>query len=211
MAQTLFFDFDGTVADSFATAIDIINTLAHQYHFQTVQKNDIAELRQQTLRKTFKKLGVKWYKLPQIMISARQLFSQKLHQVPIFEFWQPTLEKLSQQNNIQLIILSSNSPENIRQFLDQYQWSQYFSHIIAGSSLFGKARLIKKTCAEHNINPNQAYYIGDEARDIKAAKQLSMTNIAVSWGFQCPEFLQQYQPDYLIHHPNELLKIFKLI
>ncbi|ALA25999.1 HAD family hydrolase [Piscirickettsia salmonis] len=206
MTPTLFFDFDGTLADSFNTAISIINILADQYHFQSIQQDDIAIFKQQSLGKTLKRLGIKWYQLPQIIISARQLFNQKLQEVPTFHYWLPILKQLHQKN-VQLIILSSNSEDNIQAFLTQHQWQPYFKQIIAGSSLFGKARLIHKTCNQYNINPKHAYYIGDEARDIKAAKQLQMTSIAVSWGFQCPEFLQQYQPDYLIHHPEKLLEI----
>ena len=53
------------------------------------------------------------------------------------------------------------------------------------------------------------FMVGDSASDIHAAKEASVKSIAVSWGHQSAEILIRAKPDYLVHSPQELLKIFE--
>jgi len=51
------------------------------------------------------------------------------------------------------------------------------------------------------------WMIGDSGSDIRAAKEASVQSIAVSWGHQSAEVLTRAEPDYLVHSPEELLKV----
>jgi len=50
-------------------------------------------------------------------------------------------------------------------------------------------------------------YIGDEVRDIKAAKRAAVSVAAVTWGFNTKEALSKHEPDWLISTPDELAKL----
>ena len=50
-------------------------------------------------------------------------------------------------------------------------------------------------------------YIGDEIRDINAAKKAKVKVIAVTWGFNSKEVLSEYQPDALVDQPQELIEV----
>jgi phosphoglycolate phosphatase-like HAD superfamily hydrolase len=50
-------------------------------------------------------------------------------------------------------------------------------------------------------------YIGDETRDISAAKKINIKMIAVAWGFNSFSVLNQYHPDFLVDHPRDVLNI----
>jgi phosphoglycolate phosphatase-like HAD superfamily hydrolase len=54
---------------------------------------------------------------------------------------------------------------------------------------------------------NDITYIGDEDRDIIAAKRLGVGVIAVSWGYNYKELLIKEKPDYLIDLPVKILEI----
>ena len=65
----------------------------------------------------------------------------------------------------------------------------------------------------HNANKLQKYqviYVGDETRDIRSARRSKIGIAAVTWGFNSAAILQEYQPDYLVNRPQQLLDVIKL-
>jgi phosphoglycolate phosphatase len=50
-------------------------------------------------------------------------------------------------------------------------------------------------------------YVGDEIRDIKAAKKAEVPMAAVTWGFNSPESLHAQSPEHVITSPHELLHL----
>jgi phosphoglycolate phosphatase len=50
-------------------------------------------------------------------------------------------------------------------------------------------------------------YIGDSLVDAETAKAANLPFIACTWGFCTTEQLQTAAPDYMVHHPNEILKL----
>jgi phosphoglycolate phosphatase-like HAD superfamily hydrolase len=57
------------------------------------------------------------------------------------------------------------------------------------------------------IAADEVIYVGDEIRDIEAAKRSKIPVISVTWGFNGTAILQQYQPDYLVHKPQEIIQL----
>ena len=62
---------------------------------------------------------------------------------------------------------------------------------------------------EYKLNLEEVIYIGDEDRDIIAAKRVGVKVIAVTWGYNSKEKLMKEKPDCLVSSPKELEKIFK--
>ena len=58
-----------------------------------------------------------------------------------------------------------------------------------------------------NGHGHYALYIGDETRDIEAARNNDLISIAVTWGYNTEQVLQDYSPTYVVHEPNDLLSI----
>ena len=50
-------------------------------------------------------------------------------------------------------------------------------------------------------------YIGDSLVDAETAKAANLPFIACTWGFCTTEQLLTAAPDYLVHHPSEILKL----
>ena len=57
------------------------------------------------------------------------------------------------------------------------------------------------------IDLDEVLFVGDTEVDIETAKKLGVKVVAVSWGFRDETFLRSLNPDYLIHHPMELIDI----
>jgi 2-phosphoglycolate phosphatase len=59
-----------------------------------------------------------------------------------------------------------------------------------------------------NIDPSSSVYIGDDIRDIVAGKAAGMKTIAAAYGYcGCEEPPEAWGADYLVRHPKELLEI----
>jgi phosphoglycolate phosphatase-like HAD superfamily hydrolase len=103
-------------------------------------------------------------------------------------------------------ILTSNSEANVTAFLRRHDLP-YFKFIRTSSKLFGKAREMKKILKQEKLMPSGVLYIGDETRDIEAAKESGLRMAAVTWGYNSPEALAAMRPDHLITSPEEILRI----
>ena len=59
-----------------------------------------------------------------------------------------------------------------------------------------------------NIDPGNSVYVGDDIRDIVAGKAAGMKTIAAAYGYcGCEEPPEAWGADYLVRHPKELLQI----
>ena len=109
------------------------------------------------------------------------------------------------QQNYSLGIVTSNSRQNVENFLYLQGLYHLFEFIYGGQVLSGKARVLKNLARPNRIKSKQLMFVGDETSDVKAAKQAGLANIAVSWGFNNREVLVESAPDILIDHPEQLL------
>jgi phosphoglycolate phosphatase len=59
-----------------------------------------------------------------------------------------------------------------------------------------------------NIDPSRSLYVGDDIRDIVAGKAAGMKTIAAAYGYcGCEEPPEAWGADYMVRHPLELLEI----
>ena len=116
----------------------------------------------------------------------------------------PILLKLKKK--YQLGILTSNTQENVKLFLEKNNMN-FFDFIYTGKSVFGKKNIIKKAIKQQKINRNKIIYVCDEIRDIEAAKKLEIKIIAVTWGYNNKNALEKENPDFIIDVPKDLENI----
>jgi phosphoglycolate phosphatase len=63
--------------------------------------------------------------------------------------------------------------------------------------------IIKK---EH-LNRVDCVYIGDEVRDVEAAKKAGVKSVGVTWGFNNAQAIKTADPDITANQPKDLLNI----
>jgi len=204
--KIIIFDFDGTIADTHQISLAIANKMAEEFNYQPVNEDQLEDLKNLSSRDVVMRSGVSPLKIPFILRRFMQELSQHIHSLKPITGMPSCLKELKEEGYI-LGIISSNLKENVVSFLENNQLLDYFDFIFSGSTLFGKHRLINKAIKLQQVQPSQVIYVGDETRDINAAKKSKIRVIAVSWGFNSPSILQQYEPDFLVHSPLELLEL----
>lgn len=207
--MSLIFDFDGTLVDSFDKAIDKFNNLAEELNFRKIHPDEINRLKDLSSQELIKYLKIPMYKLPTVLYKARKQMSSEILTLSPHLNIRKVLQKLHDAN-FNFGILTSNSAENVTAWLDINDMTKFFNFIHVESNYFGKNRIIKKILNKYGINKSHAYYMGDETRDIDAARKNGIYAIAVTWGFNSEKILLQHQPHYIARNAEDLLKIFDL-
>ncbi len=206
----IIFDFDGTLVDSFTHIINKFNVIADKYSFKKINVKEITELKNlSSAIEIIQYLKIQIYKMPCILYEARKIIKSEMPPLPTFGNLRYVIEAMYAAN-FTLGILTSNSNENVTAWLNTHNMSHFFHFIQSDSSYFGKKTVLSKILKKYAIDKSAAFYIGDETRDIEAAKKNGISSIAVTWGFNSEKTLIKYQPDYIARKPNDLLDIFQL-
>jgi phosphoglycolate phosphatase len=202
----LIFDFDGTLVNSFCNVIDKFNLLADEFSFRKISSHEIEGLRNLNSRELIKFLRIPLYKLPKVIQKARNSIHAYMQTLSSFENLPQVLQKLCQAG-VSLGILTSNSKENVLTWLQHHKLRDLFNFIHVESNFFGKKRILKKIMKRYQITEAEAFYVGDETRDIDAAKQSGMHAVAVTWGFNSEQTLLSYEPEFVARKSEDLLTI----
>ena len=194
MPRTLaIFDFDGTLADSFPWFVDVLNQIASAHGFRAVDAEEIETLRGLRSREIIRRMGVPMWKLPSIATHMRARMARDIDGIALFDGVDRLLRRLS-DGGVPVAILTSNSYENVRHVLGPAN-AALVSHFECGASIFGKATKIRTVLRKSGTPPTAAFCIGDELRDIEAARAAGVRCGAVSWGYATREALAAHGPD----------------
>lgn len=68
---------------------------------------------------------------------------------------------------------------------------------------------VLKAMEKMNANPSRTLMVGDSQYDIQAAHNAGVHAAGVSWSMKGPEFLQQFNPEYLLDDMKDLILIVK--
>ena len=185
----IIFDFDGTVADTFQLNVGLIKEMrpdTSKKEIELFRNNGVAVLQKElnlSLKEVLKLLG---------LLAKKQM--QIINKAKIFPGIKNIFDEL-RKRDIKIIILSSNTTENIEKWLVHQKIK--VDKIITNNNIFGKDKLLRKM-------GRQFVYVGDEVRDVEACKKAGVKMIGVTWGFNTKEALKKAGADYLVDNRTEL-------
>ena len=192
MPSLVIFDLDGTLADSFPWFLGVVNGVAREHGFRPIADADIEPLRRAGSREILRRLDV----------PLRALKREQVAAIPLFPGVPAMLQALSDAQ-IVLALVSSDNEDNARAQLGA--GAAHFSHFACGASLFGKAAKFKRILRRTGVAPRQAIAIGDEVRDIEAARAAGIACGAVTWGYAAPEALTAWKPDLVFERIEDIV------
>ncbi len=197
------FDLDGTLADSFPWFRRHVNGVADRFAFRRIADEDVESLRHADSREILMRLEVPSWKLPAIARHMRRLKGQHIKDIPLFDGAEAMLRTLSEAG-FRLALVSSDSEANARRQLGAL--AALFSHFDCGASIFGKARKFRRVVKRAGFTPGAVIAIGDEVRDIEAARSAGIACGAVRWGFASAEALRARAPDLMFERMEDIVR-----
>lgn len=201
--RLVIFDFDGTLSDSGDWFLSVVDQLASRFRFRTVQPDEVEMLRHKSSREVIEFLGISRWKLPLIARHLRRLVGRNAHEIELFPGTPDLLEQLA-ATGVKIALVTSNAEANARKILGPVHAAR-IDFFACGSSLFGKAPKFRRVLKKLGVAPHETLAIGDETRDVDAAREVGMRAGSVLWGYAAEELLTAMGPDALFRTPEDIL------
>ncbi len=196
-------DFDGTLADTFPWFCRVLNDVADRYRFRRVEAHETAELRTLSAKAIVARLGVPRWKLPLIARHMQGLAARDAAALRLFPGIEAMLAALADAGAA-TAVLSSNTEANVRRVLGP-DGAVRIGRYACGASVFGKARRLATLVRRARIEPAAVLCIGDELRDLEAARAVGCAFGAVAWGYTAAAALSAAGPDEMFSAPAEIV------
>jgi len=201
----LVFDFDGTIADTLNEALRLFNRLAPVYGYRQLPPGELDKARSMTTKQFIRAYEIPRMKIPSLIREGRRIFGKRIAEIQPIPGMPETLRTLRPKVST-LGILTSNSKVNVDAFLHKEELA-FFDFISTVPKLSGKAKNLKAAMKTFTLDASVVAYIGDETRDLKAARKAGVRTVGVTWGFNRREALHQESPDDLFDSPVDLIKL----
>jgi phosphoglycolate phosphatase len=197
------FDFDGTLADSLPWFRASFHDVIARFDLTPVTANELEGMRGLSPREMMARLNVSMWQLPAIVSDMRKRKLAAASDTSLFAGIPAMLSDL-QRLGIKTAIVSSDSEASVRQVLGPT--TVHITRFDCGAAVFGKHWKFRRVARKLGAKPSETICIGDEIRDIEAAKAAGMDSGAVAWGYALPAALQAAGPTHLFNSIEEMMQ-----
>jgi phosphoglycolate phosphatase len=206
--KLLIFDWDGTLADSIGRIVEAMHVASRRSGFP--------------LRDDFAVKGIIGLGLPEAirtlypeigdgeLMAFRDYYAE--HYIaaeavpsPLFEGVLESMEAF-RADGYHLAVATGKARRGLDRVLKAHGWEDYFDVTRAADETASKPHplMLEQILAHCEVRPEQALMVGDSSFDLQMARNAGMDSVAVSYGAQSIEALQQYEPRLSIDRFSEL-------
>ncbi len=200
------FDVDGTLCDSMRAIQQAVNEMAPKMGFAPVTEERYREFRTLSVFEIQKVLGLSAWQLARLGRHARRTLYERMDSLKPVSGIPEALQDL-RRRGYRLGIVSSNHERNVKAFLRAHGmdcFDEIVTHRGLGSGLRRKRVQLRALMDACRHEAGRFVYVGDEIRDIEAARAVGMPALAVTWGANTAEALARAAPTSLVETPGHL-------
>ncbi len=197
------FDFDGTLADSGDWFLSIADDLAERFRFRRIDPSEVEALRGRTTREVIRHVGIPRWKLPAIARHVHKRLAAETDRIVLFDGVTAMIDQLV-ASGVRIAVVTSNAEQNAHAILGPEIVAK-IEMFECGASLFGKARRFRRVLRKLDVAQTDAIAIGDETRDLTAARKVGIDAAAVLWGYANRSILTALKPDVMFESPGEVV------
>lgn len=217
--KVIIFDLDGTLIDSVPDLTRSLNEMLEQFSGVKYDDSTVHSWLgngAQTLvkRALLGKVDVEEESIDSSLFEAALALFLKRYSANVCEDTRlyphvvESLEKLSDKG-YKMAIVTNKPIAFVSPILEKLEIASYFEALLGGDSLSKKkpdpAPLLY-ICEKFSITPQEAVMVGDSKNDIEAAKHAKMDSIAVSYGYNYGENIENYMPNVVISDFKEIVE-----
>src|SRR5690606_34308640 len=208
---TLLFDLDGTLIDTNELIVSSYLHTLEQYYPGQYTRNDVLPFMGPTLHDVF--MGINPEKAEE-MISVYRKYNLEKHDLLVKEFNGvfETIRTLH-ENGYKLAIVSTKVGSTVMKGLKLTNLDQFFDVVISLDEVENPKphpEPLIKALSQLESEPGEAIMIGDNHHDIDGGKNAGTYTCGVAWSLKGREYLEQFDPDYIIENMSELLGIVEV-
>lgn len=205
------FDFDGTLADSVSAIANGI--------MQANKANELPECSFETAKSV---IGLGFDDMIRIIAPSLETsryeeykqtyvdyYRQVDPQISLFDGVKPLFQKL-RLTPLKLALATGKSRRGLSRITHRLGIDSWFHDSITSDEALPKPHplMLEMLMKRNRLGRNEIVMVGDTEHDIKLARNAGVKVIAVSWGAQKREQLEEFAPDYLVDNFQELQDFF---
>lgn len=214
--ESVLFDLDGTLADTAQDLAYALNQTLLHYGQQELPFNEIRPVVSHG-GIALVRLGFKMQPDEEGFEDRRQYLLRVYEdnicrETKLFDGMAEVLEKLDEKNIPWGIV--TNKPAWLTDpLMDQMQISSRTKSIVSGDTCANRKphpEPILHACDLLHTDANNAWYVGDAGRDMKAGRAAGNTTIGATYGYIYPDDpIEAWDTDALIDHPSDLIQLLE--
>ena len=210
MTKALLFDFDGTLLDTNELIIQTFMHVLNKRFPGQYEPKDCVKFIGPSLAETFNEIAPNE---AEELIKEYREWNHIHHDelVKEYEGVVETLEKLKEMG-LRLVIVSTKRRETIARGLDIMGAAYLFEFVIGIDDVTHvkpDPEPILLAIEKLGVAKEDAIMIGDNSHDILGGKNAGVRTAGVAWALKGRDFLQQFNPDYMLEHMSDLISIVK--
>ena len=206
----IIFDYDGVLADTLDDLIQFGQEACNKLGVKhVVTKDDLNNLEVMSFASFGQACEVPKYLVDEFVKICLSFFAEKKSPPAVFTGLSNVIRYLSVNHRI--AIVTTNSSQNVQAFLVEHGLDRFVHAVYGVDSPGSKAQKISMA-RDHlaaGTRKESVFMVGDSLSDIYAAKEASVTSVAVTWGHQSLEYLLRGNPDYVVTYPQDLLEVIE--
>lgn len=124
----------------------------------------------------------------------------------------PELLEFLKKKGVKIAVLTNKDHDRALECVEKVYGPGFFDLIT------GEGKQVKRkpdpegiflTAGLLEVKLEECLYFGDTDTDMKTGMNAGIDTVGVTWGFRDEEELKAFHPLYIIHHPNEIKKVFE--
>jgi pyrophosphatase PpaX len=207
---TLLFDFDGTLLDTNELIIQTFQYVLGTHFPGKYERIDILPFLGPTLKETFDSLDPE---NTESLIEEYRAWNKSMHDELSSEFdgVSETL-RLLKTAGLKMAIVSTKKKDMVMRGLGLLDAEGVFDEVIAMDDVVKTKpdpEPILLALNRLGATADEALMIGDNYHDIVGGQNAGVRTAGVAWSAKGEEFLQSFNPDFMLHHISDLLQVVK--
>ncbi len=208
--ETVIFDFDGTIADTFRGVKFCFLEALHAFGYDEPDEEKIHSYLGPPLFNSFMLYCNDEETARQMVAKYREVYrAGAMLQCDLYEGIADVFAKLSAAG-IKLAIASSKPGEFVKRLLSHFGFEDSFAFVSApviGKPEPSKYDLITAAVSALGADHSTTAMVGDRKFDIEGAKKAGVFAVGVSYGFGTLDELESHGADFICHTPEQISEL----
>ena len=208
--ETVIFDFDGTIADTFRGVRFCILEALHAFGYDETDEAKLHTYLGPPLFDSFMLYCHDEDTARRMVAKYREVYrAGALLKCDLYDGITDVFAELSAAG-IKLAIASSKPGEFVKRLLCHFELEKYFDFISApviGKPEPTKYDLITAALSALGADNATAAMVGDRKFDVEGAKQAGVFSVGVSYGFGTLDELEAHGADFICHTPDQISEL----
>lgn len=216
MEKLIIFDLDGTLINTLADLAESTNYALEACGFPTHEEEEYRSFVGNGIQTLFKRALPEEARTEEQILRIRTLFlSHYNHHYADKSVPYPGIPELLEQlekKGHKLAVASNKYQRGTEQILSALLPGTHFAVVLGqreGVPVKPDPTIVNEILQRTGFPKEETLYVGDSDVDMLTARHAGVTACGVTWGFRSENELKEYTPRFVVHHPEEILRLFE--